>query len=291
MIIYWVAFFNMKRKIVRTLLVILSLCILLLAGKLFIDYENNHLEVSNFTIKNVKIPQAFSGYKILQLSDLHNKNFADKQQGLINLVKEQQPDIIVITGDIIDRTSTDFSAVTDLILGIKDIAPIYYCSGNHESQSPLYPELLEMLVNNGVIDLNNKHVEINLGTESLSLIGFFDPQFNELYSEDFKTFINAQDKNYRIIMAHRPEFITNYQKKYHANLVLAGHTHGGQINFPVIGPLFAPNQEFLPKYASGRYQVEETTLIVNRGLGNSTFPIRINNFPEIVLITLDAVSQ
>lgn len=253
---------------------------------------NKKIVISNITYKNSKIPSSFVGYKILQISDLHNTEFGKNQKTLIEKTKEINPDIIFITGDLIDSYNTNIDISMKYIDGITDIAPIYFIPGNHESRIESYNELCARLTSSGVKILNNKNVFIQKDSSSIGLIGLDDPAFIQTSNQDelFKKLLvdlsKDMDSDFKILLSHRPEKLVDY-KDAKVDLVFSGHAHGGQFRIPFVGGLLAPNQGFFPKYTSGIYKEENTSMIVSRGLGNSIFPFRINNSPELVVVTLE----
>ncbi|MNM79644.1 putative metallophosphoesterase [compost metagenome] len=176
--------------------------------------------------------------------------------------------------------------------GITDIAPIYFIPGNHESRIESYNELCDRLTSSGVKILNNKNVFIQKDSSSIGLIGLDDPAFIQTSNQDelFKKLLvdlsKDIDSDFKMLLSHRPEKIVDY-KDAKVDLVFSGHAHGGQFRIPFVGGLLAPNQGFFPKYTSGIYKEDNTSMIVSRGLGNSIFPFRINNSPELVVVTLE----
>ncbi|WP_352399171.1 metallophosphoesterase [Anaerotignum sp.] len=251
----------------------------------FLYWQNNGLMLTPKTLcKNV--PQGFDGYKILQVSDLQNKAFGKNQEKLLRKITNATPDIIVITGDLIDRNRTNLNLAMDFVDNAVHIAPVYYVSGNHEHQSGYFDELIERLTNAGVTVLENGKSIIERNGDAIELIGLADKRVNPYYEQVLSTLLKGcHEGRFQILLCHRPELFQTYVKKG-LNLVFTGHAHGGQIRLPWIGGIFAPNQGFFPTYTSGIYEKGRTTMMVSRGLGNSTFPFRIFNRPELVQVTL-----
>lgn len=281
----------MKRKVIKSFLIFLSIFILLLLCGIYITFENTELQLSNYEIINNKIPTEFNDFKIVQISDFHNEKSKRLTNMLINEIKNQKPNIIVITGDLIDSRRTNISVSIDFIKQIEKIAPIYYVTGNHESRIN-YNDIKEKLIENKVIVLDNKTEILKLGNSCINLIGIDDPNILHRKSISDKTIINEElnnanyDKNnYSILLSHRPEVFDTYRENK-LDLVLTGHAHGGQIRLPFFGGMIAPNQGLFPKYTCGKFEEKETTMIISRGIGNSIFPFRINNRPELVIINL-----
>ena len=269
---------------------ILVLLIIIIA--LYLFYEDNFLQISRYKISNEKLSEDFKGYKIIQISDFHNVKSKIINTQLVKSIKKEKPNIIVITGDFIDAHKTDIDISINLIKQIIDVAPIYYVTGNHEASIKKYKYLKEKLQEIGVNILENKAMKIKEGNSTIELLGINDPSFEKSNKnrlniiEDYLNQLNYDKNNFSILLSHRPEVFDIYVEQQF-NLVFTGHAHGGQIRIPFIGGLFAPNQGILPKYTSGTYTEKETTMLVSRGIGNSTFPFRINNRPELVIVTLN----
>lgn len=274
----------------RTVIIILTL---LIGSCLFLYYENNHIVISKYSYTNEKVPSSFENLKILQISDFHNAEFGKKQNLVIKKIRQCEPDIIVITGDLIDRRKYDLEKSMNLVKQIVNIAPVYYVSGNHEAWSDHYDEVKKALLNENVKVLDNDSVEIQKGKDSITLMGGKDPDFltsnyidGTNYSELEKYLDSASnDNDFEILLSHRPELMWLY-KKYNIDLVFTGHVHGGQIRLPFVGGIIGPDQGFFPKYDAGKFVEGDTTMILSRGLGNSVFPFRIFNPPELVLVEL-----
>lgn len=266
-------------------------------SRAYLSIGNNSISMTRLEFRSVKINKGMSGFIIVHISDLHNKMFGENQCRLLNRIKEERPDIIVITGDVIDRRRTDIETAMSFFQGSLKIAPVYYVSGNHEIKSEKYMELRRQLKHSGVVVLNNDSVIINKGGGEFRLAGLndassfcrdpnnVDESAIEMISDTLKGLISSDSSRLNVLLTHRPELIDIYQN-CGADLVLSGHAHGGQVRLPFIGGLFAPGQGILPKYTSGMYTLGNTSLIVSRGLGNSKFPLRIFNPPEVAVVTL-----
>lgn len=259
-------------------------CVATAAAGAFLYWQNNGLMVTQQIYKG-NVPHAFHGYKILHISDLQNKRFGKGQRQLIYKTECTSPDMIVITGDLIDRNRTDLDAAMEFIHAIVDIAPVYYVSGNHEHQSGYFPELTERLQEAGVKILDNGKSVIERDGDTITLLGLADKSVNPYYKAALRTLKKSSGGDFTILLSHRPELFWDYVKQG-IDLTCCGHAHGGQIRLPFIGGLFAPHQGFFPRYTSGMYQEGKSAMVVSRGLGNSTFPFRIFNRPELVEITL-----
>lgn len=281
--------------------IVIAIIVLLLLVIFFIE-QNNHIVISRYKYKNSKIKKDFDGYKIVQISDLHNKDF---QEILSKKIAKEKPDIIVITGDLIDATRTDFKVVKSFISKIINISKVYYVSGNHEHTSGEYFNVLELLKRFGVIILEDKYLKIKKKNSEIGLLGVADPRINmnkkgyfkatavDYLKSNHKDYFNKKldrlfeevDTDFNILLSHRPEEIKTYAENK-LDLVFSGHAHGGQIRLPFIGGLFSPKQGLFPKLTSGVHKINTTSMVISRGLGNSRFPFRIFNRPEIVIVEL-----
>ena len=250
------------------------------------------IEINSYKISSKRLPNEFNGFKIAHLSDFHNR----KNYGVIvEKIKASSPDIICITGDLIDSRKTKPQISLNFIEEIIKIAPCYYVMGNHESRlTEVYPSFEKSLIEKGVRVLRNEAVRIERDEKSISLIGLDDPRLQsktkgvEYACEIIKAELSGIERDgYTIVLAHRPESFLEYVNAG-VDLALTGHAHGGQAILPFIGGIIAPNQGFFPKYYKGVYTEGDTNMIVSRGLGNSLCPIRFNNRPEIILAELNA---
>lgn len=265
--------------------------ILLLTGAIYFFYtQNNGLVQSSHTIRSADIPTAFNGFTITHLSDLHSKEFGNQNQRLISKVIKQEPDVIFMTGDLIDSYSSNNGEGTALMEQLVEVAPVYFVTGNHEWRLGIVDELEEELRSYGVEVLRNETVIIEHNGQAIQLIGIDDPdsepQMNE--SQFSEEVLDAQQINkelFTILLAHRPEVFSSYQRD-EIDLVFSGHAHGGQIRLPLIGGLLSPGQGFFPTYSEGVHEENDTTMLVSRGLGNSLFPLRLFNRPELIEVKL-----
>lgn len=260
---------------------------------LFLYWQDSDIVTTNFTYISKELPPAFDGFKIVQVSDLHNKSFGKDQSYLIKKVKAAAPDMIVVTGDLIDSHRPDTDAAMAFIRQAEGIAPVYFVPGNQEMRSDVYEQLSGQLGQAGVILLNNQRANINRKDGSITVIGLQDIEFlkETRKSKPVQKFqailadIKKDVPGFTLLLSHRPEYLDMYASQ-NINLVLSGHAHGGQIRLPFLGGLYAPGQGWLPKYTAGSYTEIVTTMFVSRGLGNSEFPFRVFNRPEIVAVTL-----
>ena len=284
-----------KNRIVKICISLLLALTIVFAGAIGykeLSKQNQALEINEYVVMSERLPSAFHGFKIAQVSDLHNAEFGENNEKLLSALAQVQADLIVLTGDLVDSRRTDTGVALDFAERAVEIAPTYYVTGNHESRVEAYADLKTDMISRGVTVLENQVVSITKNAESIRLMGLRDPAFADKLDKDIqKSYLETQlsqftwSEEYTILLSHRPEFFNVYAE-YQVDLVFSGHAHGGQIRLPKIGGLFAPNQGFFPKYDAGLYENGRTKMLVSRGVGNSLFPLRINNPPEIVVITL-----
>ena len=281
----------MKRKS-KTILTLISFLLIILIG--WTLWGNTALEVNEYEIVSDRIPQVFDGFRIVQVSDLHNAEFGEGNSKLLELLSRTDPDIIVLTGDLIDSRNTDIEIALAFAREAMKIAPVYFVSGNHEARVIEYEDLKMGLSEAGVNVLENQIVEITREGDSITLMGIDDPSFQESYlfgdaegvaKQTIETLQRESDE-YTVLLSHRPELFELYVETG-MDLVFSGHAHGGQFRLPFVGGLVAPNQGFFPKYDAGLFSEENTTMIVSRGVGNSIVPLRFNNRPEIIVVMLN----
>ena len=241
---------------------------------MFILYQNYHLTVTEYDI-DAGLEHEL---RIVQISDLHNQFFGFGESILLDRIRALKPDIIAVTGDVIDSTHTSYSMGTDFFKRAVQIAPVYYVTGNHETR--LYGErfdsFLKEIESYGVILLNDKYIDCG----DYIIAGTADSSMPYLDGYD----LSRSDKTV-VMLAHDPGYNEQY-KMLGADVVLTGHVHGGQIIIPGKGGLLSPDISFFPKYYQGVYDIGGMKMVVSRGLGNSAFPIRINDYPEIVVVNI-----
>ena len=255
----------------------------------FFIFEDKHLVVSEYIYNSDKVGPELEGLKFVQISDLHNASFGKDNIRLINTINEQRPDIIVITGDLVDSNHTDIEKALNFAQEMAKKYPVYYITGNHEYWLSEYDrnEMLSGLSDMGVVILNDEAVTISIGNDSFNLVGLDN---NSLQSDILTGIIAEHEEELNIVLAHEPQYINRYSKAG-ADLVLAGHVHGGQFRLPFVGGILAPEFGFFPQYDAGMYTENGTTMVVSRGIGNSVIPVRINDFPEIVCIELNQLCR
>ena len=281
-----------KRKLMIILAVVASLLIALV---FWIVWGNTALQLNTYTVSSDRLPEAFNGYRIAHISDLHNAKIGENNKNLIAMLQDAEPDIIAITGDLIDSRNTDIEIAIQFAEEAVKIAPCYYVTGNHEARVSEYDDLKNGLTELGIIILEDERIYLDHNGETITLIGINDPSFKSDYLfGDSETVVEThlqelmnESDSFTLLLSHRPELFEIYVNN-EVDLVLSGHAHGGQFRLPFVGGLVAPNQGLFPKYDAGLYTEENTNMIVSRGIGNSILPFRFNNRPEVILIELQS---
>ncbi len=273
-------------------MIVITICILVCIG--FTFWQNNSLQTSYYTYSCADIPSSFDGYLIVQISDLHNKNFGKQPNRLIEEIRSLQPDIIVVTGDLVDSNHTNIETAIAFLNEVILIAPCYYITGNHELwlDESVRADLMERIVKTGTIILNDETIDIvaNIASnedskdvEVLTLVGLDD---GSLLGNTLHTLTkDIAKEQFVLLLAHEPQNMMFYSKE-NVDLILSGHAHGGQFRLPGIGGIVAPDQGFFPEYTEGLHEENGVSMIISRGIGNSIVPIRIFNRPEIVCVEL-----
>lgn len=293
----------------KRIVLISALAALFVAVTVWLAWCNSALMITEFTISDDEIPEGFSGFRIAQISDLHDAEFDEENEKLISLLRDADPDIIVITGDFVDRRRTDIELSLNVAEKAVEIAPTYFVTGNHEAalSEKKYEEFKNGLIDAGVVVLEDDAVTLECGDGVITLMGVNDPIFSKdrsgnasteettedpdidkkIMDANLEALLSATDlEEYTVLLSHRPEVFDVYVD-HKIDLVISGHLHGGQVRLPFIGGFYTPNQGFFPEIIDGLYTDDDTNMVVSRGLGNSAFPIRVNNRPEIVIIELE----
>lgn len=283
-----------KQKYIK-LAVTLSIVIVII---LFCNFQNKHLETTHYTYAAEQLGADLEGYHIVQISDLHNAKFGKNNQKLVDRIRECEPDMIVLTGDLVDSNHTNVDRAVQFVDEIVKICPVYYVTGNHEYwlEKSEYDELMSGLADAGVVILDNQVVEISRGDAKFRLVGLDDRSLSDGtlgmllkdqagQKEETADNENSGEKELTVVLAHEPQYLARYALAG-VDLVLSGHAHGGQFRLPFVGGIVAPDQGFFPEYTAGEYYMDGTEMIVSRGLGNSVIPVRLFNYPEIVCVEL-----
>lgn len=255
----------------------------------------NGLVVKKYIVTSDKL-KAGESIRIVLISDLHSHIYGKDQKRIVSLIKKQNPDIIALAGDMADD-EVPIEGTEQFLEGLKGFAPIYYVTGNHEFWSRDIKNIKSIIEKHDVIILENEYRELRIKNSEIIIGGIDDPEvawyektgFN-LKKEMDNSFLELADKScFKILLAHRPELIEMY-KNYSFDLVLSGHSHGGQVKIPfILNGLFSPNQGWFPEYAGGEYRHDSLTHIVSRGVSFNPRLPRIFNPPEVVVIDIEGM--
>ena len=265
--------------------------ILILAFSLTALYAlKDDLTSTQYEITPQKLPCELNGLKIALIADLHNTRFGEAQEELISATLQEDPDIVVLCGDILDSTNQDFTAIEELLKGISHL-PVFAVYGNHENRVSIFDrgDLAKLYKSYGVTLLVDESETLSINGAEICISGMDDPAFwgrGDLeFVENNPPDVTPSKDAFNILLCHRANVYPAIND-LGFDLVLAGHLHGGHVRIPFVGGLISPNRELFPKYTSGVYSEADSVMVVSRGLGNSTDFPRLFNSPELVFITL-----
>ena len=279
----------------KILIIVLLIGAVLLVS--WLVWDNQRIVVTSFEVESEHLPDEFNGFRIVQVSDLHNDEFGRDNEKLLALIKEIKPDIIAITGDLLDSRRTSIEKALNFVMQASQIASCYYVTGNHESRMDEEFEQLEAgMIEAGVCVLRNEKVVLENDGAQITIAGIDDPRFatdtdkvekmKPVIGDILKGILqDVQEKEFVLLLSHRPELFDMYCEQ-EIDVVLTGHVHGGQVRVPYIGGIIGPGQGILPDYDAGLYEADGTKMILSRGLGQSVMPFRVNNPPELVVLDL-----
>lgn len=259
----------------------------------FLYQSTKRIVITKREITLDELPEAFSGLTIAHVSDYHNAFFGIRASKLIHKIKKLDADVIFFTGDLIDRRTPNLRRAKMFIGKLETLGPVYYVTGNHEIHYKAFGALYDAIGQSKIRNISMNRTSLTRNNETVHLIGMNDVWFygDEETDEIYDAFeARLKDKiegveGFKILLSHRPELLDMYAA-LGIDVVFSGHAHGGQFRVPIIKGLYAPHQGVFPKYTEGVYEKGKTKLHVSRGLGNSRFPFRLFNQPEIIKVTL-----
>ena len=272
-------------------IIISSILILAVITIIYGLYCSNTLEVKNYSLSTDKLS---SQVRFVFISDLHCKEYREKNRDLVAKIKEQNPDFIAVGGDMVNKYSADDHVMRELLPQLTEIAPTYCVLGNHELAHKNEIDFKNDIDSTGAKLLDNEMVTLNINGEEILLGGMSDFPYYDLYAPDYDTperyfwdeFKENSKNCYSILLHHQPEYLEGIMQNSNVDLVMCGHTHGGAVQIPFVGGVFAPNQGFFPKYDKGEFDLYDTKMIVSAGLGDAYPILRINNCPEISVVDI-----
>lgn len=251
--------------------------------------DNLRLTVTRYNTRFDELPEEFDGFKIVQVSDLHNARFGKEQSRLIAAIRKEKPDLIAITGDLFHTLRRENAYA--FLEQATQLAPCYYVSGNHEQRfADYFTAIKPKLQSLGAVVLDDETARFSKNGAHITIIGLSDPSFvrttpPERLTDEKLSRLENDNGGFTLLLSHRPELFPVYAR-HNVSLALTGHAHGGQIRIPFAKRgLFAVHQGWLPKYTEGIFVENNTKMVVSRSLGNSTLYPKINDPPELVSVT------
>lgn len=255
-------------------------------------YCSNTLEIKNYSLSTDKIN---SQVRFVFISDLHCREYGEKNRDLVAKINEHNPDFIAVGGDMVNKYSSDDHVMRELLPQLAEIAPTFCILGNHELYIKDEIDFNNDIDSTGAKLLDNEMVTLNINGEKILLGGMSDFPYYEYNAPDYNTperyfwddFKERSKDCYSILLHHQPEYLGSIMQDSNVDLVMCGHTHGGAIQIPFVGGLFAPNQGFFPKYDKGEFDLYDTKMIISAGLGDAYPILRMNNCPEISVVEIN----
>lgn len=277
------------------------LCILTALILSTVIISNKYLTVTDYEINIKNLPSGFDNYKIALITDLHSSSFGKDNKALLKKLKKEKPDIVLLGGDMISTSDTDYSVFFSLAKKLADLYPTYYVLGNHEQalEEKKLSYICQNIKSMGIKMLDNERVVLKKGSHTINLYGmWFNLRFYADRSEDsnpqsqyyfdidtMNDIIGKKQKGVNILLTHNPVYFDTYEK-WGADLTLSGHIHGGMVRLPFLGGICSPEKTFFPLYDEGVFEINNSKMIVSRGLGNGDMGFRFLNCPELVIVTL-----
>ena len=275
-----------KHRIISYIVIIIIICVLLFALDLILSQK--YISVTRYIYKNSEIKQNF---KIVQLTDLHNYQYGTENHRLINKVKNESPDVVFLTGDMLNADEERTDIFMNLIQQLVNIAPVYASLGNHEleyMQLSGSRDLVAQMEEAGATVLDKQYIDMEIKNQKVRLGGIYgyvlSPDDKEDPEQTFMEEFQDTDR-FKILLSHVPEGLLLWKSMEHweVDLVFSGHVHGGQVRLPFVGGLYDPEEGFFPTYTKGMYECGNGTMVLSAGLGSSRGIPRVNNLPELVV--------
>jgi uncharacterized protein len=252
----------------------------------YLYLERISVAVRRYRVQIANLPPSFAGFTILHISDLHEREYGPNQQELLGLIGRERFDAVAITGDMVRGNHPILTQALDVVTGMKKIAPerpIYFVSGNHDWRLERGKEFEGMMQDAGVRVLSNRSEPLERGQDRIWMVGVDDPVTGR--DRLSLALAHAEQRAPKLLLSHSPHPFKKAVAKG-VDLMMCGHTHGGQVRLPLLGASYVPEMGFFPRYDYGLYRLGNSTLIVSGGLGESGVSIRFNIRPEVSLITV-----
>ena len=257
-------------------------------------------KVTHYNIKSEKLNKSNHERKIVFISDLHNNRYGKNNEKLLATVKEQNPDLILIGGDmLVGKAAVSSKVAESFVARLTEICPVYYANGNHEQRMKVYPETFgtafqeykDRLIKSGVTFVENENVDFNWDGCQVKIHGLEIPvKYYKKFCKQtlpvdvVREQIGEPELNcYNILLAHNPTYVSTYLE-WGADLILSGHFHGGVVRIPKLGGIITPQWHMFPKYSGELTKENEKYVVVSKGLGAHTLKIRFLNPAEIVVL-------
>lgn len=275
-----------KHRFIRYFAIVIIICACLLGANLVISQK--YIAVTSYVLKKPAIKNSF---KIVHLTDLHNYQFGSKNQRLIKKAAKERPDVIFLTGDMLNADEERTDILTDLIEQLVLIAPVYASLGNHEEEYMQIAgnrDLITQMEQAGAVVLDKQYLDIEIGGQEVRLGGVYGyvlaDEWQDGSEQQFMEEFQDTDR-FKILLSHIPEGLLLWKSMEHwdVDLVFSGHVHGGQVRLPFVGGLYDPEEGYFPTYTKGMFECGNGTVILSAGLGSSRGIPRVNNLPEVVV--------
>ena len=274
----------MNKKMIKSIVIIFVVAIISICSyEVYISYNN--LTFTNYTINSNKVNDNIN---VTIISDLHENIFGEDNTDLIKKIEKQSPDIILVAGDMTNEDSTDIKLVTNLMKRLSEIAPVFYSLGNteYDNITKFNSDIIEQLENVNVTVLDKEYEDIKIKNTTIRVGGMYEYAFALNGNSTYKFLCDFQDtESYKIMMAHRPDsfIFGDASEVWDIDLVVSGHTHGGQVRLPFMGGLYVGDQGYFPMYDKGLFDLNKIKILITSGLGSGHQKIpRFNNVPEVV---------
>ena len=274
----------MNKKMIKSIVIIFVVAIISICSyEVYISYNN--LTFTNYTINSNKVNDNIN---VTIISDLHENIFGEDNTDLIKKIEKQSPDIILVAGDMTNEDSTDIKLVINLMKRLSEIAPVFYSLGNteYDNITNFNSDIIEQLENVNVTVLDKEYEDIKIKNTTIRVGGMYDYAFALNGNNTYKFLCDFQDtNNYKIMIAHRPDsfIFGDASEVWDIDLVVSGHTHGGQVRLPFMGGLYVGDQGYFPMYDKGLFDLNKIKILISSGLGSGKQKIpRFNNVPEVV---------
>lgn len=280
---------------IKTIAILLVLVQLLGLGYWqYNSQQNSRVGLTEYEVSDPKIPEGMDGFKMMVISDYHNAGYPEQ---ICDLIWESEPDCVIFLGDMIQlpyiNPQTDMAYLLYILDEVADKISTFFISGNHEVGAGNYYKLYRTMEKHGAVFMDDKQTRLWKGDSYVQLIGLKDPGVDALRERDrdrmrdtVEQLAAARPEAYKIVLCHRSTAYPTL-KDTSADLVLAGHLHGGLVRLPVLGGVFGKDgDDFFPKYDAGMFKETDATMIVSRGCDKNPKKVRVNNPPELLLVTL-----